>query len=190
MRPISGTQSTWRNSDLGYGWASILLHWASLPLVLFLLASGVYMVTLSYYDPLYHPLPQWHKEAGVVLAFLTLIRLIKLPFDKRPALLAMPAWQHHVARAVHGLLYLGMILLMVSGYAITTAEGQGIDVFGVLSIPAVSTWSAATVEAVGVAHRWIAYGLGGLIVAHAGAALHHHFRLHDKTLLRMLRPQR
>lgn len=190
MRPNPGTRSTWRNSHLGYGWASIVLHWLSLPLVLFLLASGVYMVTLSYYDPLYHPLPQWHKEVGVVLALLTLIRLLKMPFDKVPSLLAMPAWQHRVARAVHGLLYLGMVLLTVSGYAVTTAEGQSIDVFGVVSIPAVSAWSVQTVETLGIAHRWIAYGLGGLIAAHAGAALHHHFRLHDNTLRRMLYPQR
>jgi cytochrome b561 len=190
MRSTPGPLSRWRNSGSGYGWISILLHWGSLPLVLFLLGSGIYMVTLTYYDPLYHPLPQWHKEAGVVLTVLTVLRFLNLLIDAEPALLPMPAWQRHVARAVHGALYLCLALLIVSGYAMTTAEGQPIDFMGVLDIPAVSTWSATTVEWLGVAHRWVAYGMGGMIALHAAAALHHHFRLRDSTLRRMLFPPR
>jgi cytochrome b561 len=38
-----------------------------------------------------------------------------------------------------------------------------------------------------LAHRWIAYGLGLLVLAHAGAALKHHFIQRDDVLLRMLK---
>lgn len=180
----------WRNSDVSYGWCSILLHWLSLPLVAFLLASGIYMVTLTYYDTLYHTLPQWHKVAGVALTLLTFLRLLWLAFNPHPALLPMPLWQRIAARAAHSLLYLLMLVLIVSGYCITTAEGHPIHVVGSLQVPAFTTWSAESVTWLGIVHQWSGYALGGVVCVHAGAALHHHLFLRDNTLRRMLYPLR
>lgn len=180
----------WRNSSESYGWASILLHWLSLPLVLFLLASGIYMVTLTYYDALYHTLPQWHKVAGVVLAALTLIRVGLMPVNPHPAMLPMARWQQIAARCAHGLLYIGMLTLIGTGYCITTAEGHPIHLVGEIRIPAVTTFAEDAVTWLGLTHQWTGYALGGLICVHAGAALQHHFILRDNTLRRMLYPQR
>lgn len=183
-------RSLWLNSSERYGWASIVLHWLSVPLVLFLLATGIYMVTLTYYNTLYHTLPQWHKVAGVLVAVLTLLRLSLMPVNPHPALLASSDWQKRAARTAHALLYAGLLVLIVTGYCMTTAEGHPISVFGILSVPAVTTWSPRTVTWLGGIHQWVAYGFGVLVCLHAAAALQHHFFLRDNTLRRMLYPQR
>lgn len=178
----------WRNTTAGYGWISIALHWISLPLVLFLLAEGIYMVTLTYYDPLYHTLPHWHKVAGVVISLITCFRLAWMGFNPRPELLAAPHWQQLAARLVHVAFYVALLALAVSGYCITTAKGQPIDLFAGWQIPSLGTLEPTTATLLGDAHRWLAYGVGALIVLHSGAALLHHFHRRDASLRRMLVP--
>ena len=164
------------------------LHWLSLPLVVFLLLEGIYMVTLTYYDPLYHTLPQWHKVAGVSLLLLTLLRIVWIITNPAPAVLAQQRWQQLAARLVHRLLYGLLLLLGATGYCFTTAEGHPIEVVAGLKIPALFTLSPASVTLLGELHQWSAYALGGLICLHAGAALQHHFLYRDNTLKRMLKP--
>jgi cytochrome b561 len=180
----------WRNTAEGYGWISIALHWVSFVLVLFLLVEGAWMVTLTYYDPLYHTLPHWHKVAGVTIVLLTVVRLAWRLTNPRPALLPAPSWQHWSARLVHLAFYVALVALAVTGYVITTAKGKPIELFWGWQIPAWRSWPSDLQELHGFLHRWIAYGMAVLMVLHAGAALFHHFIQHDSTLRRMLRPPR
>lgn len=179
-----------RNTPEGYGWISIVLHWVSFLLVLLLLGGGVFMVTLSYYDPLYHTLPHWHKVAGVVVIALTALRLGWLWRNPRPHLLAAPRWQQWSARAMHWTLYGLLLALGVTGYVMTTAQGKPIELVAGVRIPALRTWPTSTAELHGLLHRWGAYGLGALVLLHSGAALLHHFGHRDATLRRMLKPPR
>lgn len=180
----------WRNTQNGFGWISILLHWVSFLLVLFLLVEGAYMVTLTYYDPLYNTLPQWHKLAGVFVILLTCGRLAWRAGNPRPAPLPAPPWQQWLARLVHLAFYVTLLALGVTGYIITTAKGKPIDLFWGWQIPAMGEWSVDMNELAGLSHRWIAYGVGALTLLHGGAALFHHLFLRDDTLRRMLVPQR
>lgn len=181
-------QTQWRNTTQGYGWISIVLHWVTLPPVLFLLGSGIYMVTLTYYDPLYHRLPHWHKLVGVATLLVTLLRLAWLATNPKPAVLALQHWQRQAAHLAHVTLYLALLALAATGYAITTAKGQSIALFWGLELPALGTLSPETTTLLGDAHRWIAYAMGVLILGHAGAALLHHFHYRDTTMKRMLWP--
>ena len=179
----------WRNTDNTYGWASIVQHWLALPLVLFLLGSGIYMVTLTYYDPLYTRLPHWHKVVGVLTLLLTLARIAWRLGSTRPAPLPAPRWQQWSARLVHLGFYLALLALGITGYIITTAKGKPIDLFWGWQLPALGSWPTDTAELSGVLHRWIGYGIGALILLHSCAALVHHFIQRDATLRRMLRPR-
>ena len=74
------------------------------------------------------------------------------------------------------------------GYLITTAEGVGASFFEIFSVPATVELSAKNVDLMGAIHKYCAWGLMGIVILHAAAALFHHFIKRDKTLVRMLKP--
>ena len=90
------------------------------------------------------------------------------------------------SRIVHWLLGIGVLVLLVSGYLIPTAEGRGISVFNSGTFPAVINLPDQE-DISGLVHRYVAYLILGLSVVHATAALKHHFVDKDDTLRRMLR---
>ncbi|MEE2732299.1 MAG: cytochrome b [Pseudomonadota bacterium] len=174
------------NSESGYGLVSVLLHWLSALLTILLFGVGLYMVGLSYYDPLYHELPEWHKSVGVVLALLSLFRVVWRVLSGPPAPLAEKRWQGAAARLVHATMLALLILLPVTGYFIVTAEGKPLMVFELTLLPALLELTPNQTDLVGRWHLWGAWALIGLAALHAAAALKHHFIDADRTLIRML----
>ena len=174
----------WRNTLNNYGWISIGLHWLVAIAVIGLFGLGLWMVELTYYDPWYQRAPNLHKSMGVLLFFVMLARLAWHLGNARPRLSGAP-WEQRAARLVHGLLYLLLYALMVSGYLISTADGRAIDVFGLFRIPATLTGKQQE-DIAGVVHEFLAYGVIALATLHALAALKHHFIDRDNTLKRML----
>ncbi|MDQ6967940.1 MAG: cytochrome b [Mariprofundaceae bacterium] len=174
-----------KNSDHAYGWVSIIIHWLMALIIFGMFALGVWMVELNYYDAWYHDAPNIHKSLGILLLLMLVFRFVWRLLNARPALMG-EAWEKVVALAVHRLHYVLLLILLVSGYFIPTAEGVGIDVFGWFSMPALLSFDKAEADLVGVIHRWTAWTVMALAAAHAGAALKHHFLDKDRTLLRML----
>jgi len=86
----------------------------------------------------------------------------------------------------HSVLYLGLFLVMMSGYLISTADGRAISVFGLFDVPAVITSIPNQADTAGLVHEYAAWALVILAVLHALAALKHHFIDRDATLRRML----
>ena len=180
--------SMWRNTPDNYGWTSIALHWLVAVAVFGLFGLGLWMTGLDYYDAWYQRGPALHKSAGVLLFGIMLARLAWRLGNPQPRLSGAP-WEQHAAHLAHGLLYILLYALMVSGYLISTADGRDIDVFGLFSVPA--TVSGKNQEDVaGLVHEILAWGVIGLTAVHAAAALKHHFINHDTTLTRMLRVRR
>jgi len=175
-----------KNTTARYGAVSILIHWVSFLMVAGLFGVGLYMVELTYYDPLYHELPEWHKLFGVILGGLTLIRLVWICFSRPPKVLTEQRWQAVLAKMVHGLLYLILLLLLISGYLISTAKGAPLVSFDVQLLPALVTLEPNQVDLAGLLHYWVAWGLVGVVSLHALAALKHHFIDQDQTLTRIL----
>ena len=85
----------------------------------------------------------------------------------------------------HGLLYLGLFGVMISGYLISTADGRGIGVFGWFEVPALISGLPEQEDVAGLIHKYLAWGLVIFAVIHALAALKHHFIDRDATLVRM-----
>ncbi len=180
----------WVNSLNTYGWISIALHWVSAFMVFFLLISGVYMVTLSYYDPLAAPLSEWHVLIGILLAGLSILRVLWSLLSIKPVMNSNNLWLVRLAFLVHGMLYLLLFAMFLTGYFILTADGGWLSVFGQKVMPGVATLAPTATVWIGESHRWLAYGFGALIVLHGLAALKHHFVERDNTLRRILYPQR
>lgn len=177
----------WRNHAGGYGIVTIALHWAIAALVFGLFGLGLYMVTLTYYDPLYRTLPQWHKDLGVVLVVLVLVRLVWRRLSPPPASLAHRPIERRAATLTHGLLYLLPLVIAVFGYLISTADGRALTIWGgSVSLPATVTGLDNQEDLAGEIHLWLAWALIGLVVVHVLGALKHHLFDRDRTLLRML----
>ncbi len=176
-----------KNTKTGYGWAAIALHWLVALAVSGMFGLGLYMVELTYYDAWYKGSLDLHKSAGILLAFAVLLRFIWRQMNPVPTGLSPKPLENLAGHLAHLLLYLMMAALFISGYLISTAEGHGIEVFGLFTVPA--TLTAENQEDIaGDIHKWLAWGLIGLVVLHTLAALKHHFINRDATLKRMLRP--
>ncbi len=76
---------------------------------------------------------------------------------------------------------------MISGYLISTADGRAIDVFGLVSIPALPIDFANQEDIAGIVHEVLAWSLILISTGHVFAALKHHFINKNNTLVRMVK---
>jgi cytochrome b561 len=174
-----------KNTRQGYGAIAIALHWLTALTVLALLPLGLWMVELDYYDTWYHKAPDVHKSTGVLLFLVVVLRLFWRSLNPHPVPLGSQL-EKRVSKIAHRALYALLLLLMISGYLISTAEGDPIGVFNWFSIPATLHGLRGQADIAGEIHELLAFTLIGLVAVHAGAALKHHFIDRDRTLSRML----
>lgn len=173
----------------GYGVVTIALHWLSALAVFFLFGLGLYMVELSYYDPWYHKGPSLHVSVGLCLLLATAFRLLWRRGGGRPG--PVPGHGALTRAAASGAkitLYLGLLTILVTGYLITTAKGQGPMLFGWLQFPVILSLSPEGVDRAGALHRVVSWGVVILALCHGLAAAYYQFIHRDGTLLRMLKP--
>jgi len=182
-------QGMLKDSTSGYGLVTIVLHWVCAPLIIFLFGLGIYMRGLDYYSPWYHRGPDLHIALGLLIFALMFLRLLWRKSNQNPnAIPTISQSNLWAASIVKVFLYVGVFIICISGYFITTAEGTGASFFGLFSIPASVEFSANNVDRLGAIHKYCAWGLMGIVILHAAAALFHHFVKRDKTLVRMLKP--
>lgn len=180
----------WRNTHTRYGLISRAIHWSSALAVFGLFGLGLWMGTLDYYDSWRQLGPNLHKSIGVVLLAVMLLRVLwrfVSPPPPQPAQFS-PLLQLS-AHAMHALLYLGLFVVMISGYLIATADGRSLDVFGLFSLPSLVSIERQE-DIAGVIHEYAAWALVIFAVLHGLAALKHHFIDRDDTLRRMAGPAR
>jgi cytochrome b561 len=180
-----------KNTDTGYGWVAIALHWLMALIVFGLFGLGLYMVELSYYDAWYRGSLELHKSIGISLLLLWLARIAWRLLSINPhteARTRRERLEQAVAHWMHIALYAVMLGLLLTGYLISTADGRGIEVFELFKVPALP-WSINNQEDIaGDIHEILAWSLIVLVAVHALAALKHHFIDKDKTLIKMLKP--
>lgn len=178
-----------KDSRSGYGLVTIALHWVCAPLIIFLFGLGVYMRGLDYYSPWYHRGPELHIALGLLVFMLMALRLVWRKKNQDPNPIPTISKSNlAAAKAVKILLYVCVFVICISGYLITTAEGSGANFFGMFSVPATLELSADNIDRMGAIHKYVAWGLMGIVILHAAAALFHHFVKRDKTLVQMLKP--
>ena len=172
-----------RNS---YGHVAIGLHWLIAFAILATFALGLYMHELPL-SPQKLKLYSWHKWAGVSIFLCVVLRLGWRLAHRPPALpAAMPAWQRIAAEATHLLLYLLMFAVPLSGWLMSSAKGFQTVWFGVLPLPDLLDKNQQLGDLLKEVHEALNFGMAGLVLAHAGAALKHHVIDRDEVLARML----
>ncbi len=179
-----------------YNSVALVLHWLIAALILTNIALAWRFDGLHGFDK--DTLVQLHKSIGISILILSLARLgWRLASPPPPLPQDMNAMEKSVARAVHGLFYVVMIGMPLTGWALSSASPlihiRPITLFGLIPWPAIGALThlppAQMTSAHNVAtaaHHLLAKLAYGMIVLHVAAAMRHQFLLRDKVLLRML----
>lgn len=174
------------NSPDRYGTVARALHWTIALLILALIPLGWYISGLDYYDPAYRWAPSLHRSTGLLVLVLALVRIAWALLDRAPPLAAsLKPWERLGAKFGHRVLYLMTVLIPVSGYLVSTADGHPVQVFGLFELPALLAVDEAVAEVFDSAHVLFAWGTLAVVVVHAAAALKHQLIDRDGTLSRM-----
>src|SRR5690606_24150350 len=90
------------------------------------------------------------------------------------------------AHAGHLTLYALMLLIPVSGWLMSSAQGFQVVWFGVLPLPDLVDKNAELGSVLRQVHKYLNYALLVAVIGHVAAALQHHFVKKDTVLARML----
>lgn len=169
-----------------YTRTAILLHWLIALLIFTAFPLGIYMHDLPF-SPDKLRLYSWHKWIGVSIFLLAIVRLTWRATHRPPALPeAMASWEKFAARAVHFSLYALIIIIPLSGWLMSSAKGFQTVWMGVLPLPDLLSKNKELGDLLKEVHEILNFLMLGLILAHVGAALKHHFIERDSILSRML----
>jgi cytochrome b561 len=169
-----------------YTGVAIALHWLIAIAIVASFAVGLYMHDLPL-SPQKLKIYSWHKWAGVTIFLCVVLRLVWRLLHRPPELpSAMPAWQRKAAEATHVLLYLLMFAVPLSGWLMSSAKGFQTVWFGVLPLPDLLDKNKELGDLLQEVHELLNFTMAGLVLAHLGAALKHHFIDRDDILTRML----
>ena len=127
-----------------------------------------------------------HKSIGLSVLALLILRVCWRMFDRRPRDEPMPRWQRLAAHATHGVLYLFMLAIPLSGWLYNSAHGNPLQWFKWFNLPALMEENESLAEIFGETHEILFWTLVVVLAAHAGGAFVHHWLERDNTLLRML----
>lgn len=175
-----------RDTSEGYGLVSRLFHWLMAVAIFAMFALGWWMVRLDYYSPYYVSGPDLHRSVGMVLLFALLLRWGWRLSNPKPSDDELSPIEKKLSFGVHWGFYVLLLILLVSGYFISTPDGAPIDVFGLFKVPSLVQEKGIATTA-GKIHRVLAYTAIALAILHTLAALKHHFVDRSDVLKRMWR---
>ncbi len=175
-----------RNTTEHWGSPAKLLHWLMALGILSSMTLGVVMVNLPM-SALKFELYAIHKSLGMTLLVLAALRISWRWLNPVPALPQdLEAYERRLASWAHGLFYVLLFAMPVSGYVINSAANFPLNVFGLVQVPNVVPESEQVTEAAKWVHATLFWFFAGLISVHIVGALRHHFVLKDGILRRML----
>ena len=170
-----------------YTKTAMLLHWLIALMIIAAFFLGLTMVAIPGFSPTKLKYFSWHKWIGVTVLALVAIRLLWRLSHKPPAALAsIPPLQHKLAEGMHYLLYFLMFAAPISGYLYGSAAGVPVVYLKLVQLPMIIAPDPELKALLKTLHYVLVMTMAGAVVAHALAALKHHFFDRDTTLKRML----
>lgn len=173
----------YKNTLTSYGSIAKLLHWLIFFLVLCMICVGYFMDEIqnkAVRSVVYNA----HKITGLSILALMILRVIWMLINPRPVSLNTKPWEKTLERFVHGLLYLLLITMPVSGWIMSSAAGKPPHLFHwTFSLPVEQ--SKALAELFVSIHNALAVVIIVVVSLHAAAAMYHHVIKKDNVLNRM-----
>ena len=126
-----------------------------------------------------------HKSIGILILLLILLYILRrLISGWTPSLVDNPV-QRKLARLMHWLLVICILLMPVSGILMTVLEGRPLLFFGIELLGRNVIYNDFIAHIAHTTHHFVSNTLIVLIVLHTLAALKHHFINKDNVLKRM-----
>jgi len=178
-----------------YSAVAIALHWLIAVLILTNVGLAWYFDDLK--GAAQVPPIQLHKSIGITVLLLTLVRIAWRLVNRPPPLPAtMRPWEVWAARSVHVLLYVIMLGMPLSGWAMVSASPlirvHPTTLYGVVPWPAVPFPGFSSDQLHDArhlltrTHNTIAWVIYATVALHVGAALKHQFFDRDDVTARMI----
>lgn len=187
------------NSRQEFGSIHKALHWTIVGLVL-----STYVTIVITDKFLVRRTPEWrnmlhvHQTAGWLVLFLAIWLMIWRFINVRPEVKHANGYETFAAGAAHTLLFVFLITMPLTGYL---GGDRPRNYFGLIDVPsfrstALFHWISKTFnitfdqfqDPMDFYHKRIAgdWLLWMVVALHVSAALFHHFRRHDRTLINIL----
>lgn len=128
----------------------------------------------------------WHLSIGAAILFVILLRVIWRLLFPVALTAGMPRWESILAYATHLILYALVLIMTLLGWAAANARGWDVNLFGVITLPALAPNGSSWGHEAGDIHNVLVYVLLGFIILHVAGALYHYYILRDRVLQRML----
>lgn len=162
-----------------------ILHWGMALAFLFMWGCGFAMkYVVEEEGHLEELLFGAHISGGVTLVFLMMLRLAARFIYRPPALSkAIPEKERKMAHVGHIALYLLPLSVLALGWAEVDLGGWGVNWFGIEMpkiFPTMEMWNGINLEELTeFLHKWLAWGMLGLVVLHIAAVVKHRRDGHD-----------
>lgn len=170
---------------------TLILHWVTAGSVIFLFASAHIWELLERGTPMRKGLQAAHISCGILLALVMIVRPLWRLLSQRSSRYLMPPVEGSrlamlLAHGMHGALYLLLFAQIALGFLFRWSQQEPFRFFGLFDL---SGWVTVTPTLRHTLAQWhgnVAWSLIALALAHALAALFHHYLLRDGVLRRML----
>ena len=174
-----------RSNDRQWGSVAKFFHWI---IALAILGNGIFGLLM---DQARSPMQKinWlalHKSIGLTVLALFLLRVLWRLADRRPQEESTPRWQQLAAHLTHGVLYVLIAAIPLSGWWFNSLTGKPLQWFKLFNLPALVGANGDLSHLAHAVHEYLFWFLLLVLVAHVGAALKHHVFDRDNVLRRML----
>lgn len=175
-----------KNTTESYGSIAKFLHWGVGLMMLGLLTAGIIMTRIEA-APLKWDIYGLHKATGILVLALVLLRAIWRARNPKPASLPThQQWEKCLAHSAHIGLYIMMIGMPLTGWAMSSAGGHAISFYGLFTVPPLLDKNPDLGKIFNQVHEYMGYAMIAVIALHVVGALKHHMIDKDSTLRRML----
>jgi cytochrome b561/polyisoprenoid-binding protein YceI len=174
-----------KNTPERFGIVAKSFHWIMALLIFGLLTVG-YVMAGMVISPQKLDLIYLHKSFGTLVLMLAVARLGWRFFSPRPARdPRVKPWEDKLATIVHGLLYVAVFAMPLSGWVMSSAGDYPASFFGLFALPPIVPKNEALMMAAKEVHEFLAIAILILLALHFAGAAKHHVIDGDDTLRRM-----
>ena len=173
----------------GYGWISIVLHWVTAVLILYLLYLGS---TIGSFEGDARMLAiRRHTSVAVASYLLLLGRIVWRFASGHPGPTSeQRGWAFTLGKYTHFAILIALTVMLVTGPLMQLSYGRAIEVFDWFAVPAPAAANFPLASLLHGVHKWSAVIIFLGVILHIGGVYKHTAFHQDGTLAKIIIPGR